>query len=45
MSRFAKFVRDESGVTIAEFGIAAALIAIMIFTIWTTLGERLGARL
>jgi pilus assembly protein Flp/PilA len=41
MTRFAK---DESGATAIEYGLIAALIAVVCITTWTTLGNRLNAR-
>ncbi|HEX4535092.1 MAG TPA: Flp family type IVb pilin [Rhizomicrobium sp.] len=38
-----RFVRDESGVTAIEYGLIAALIAVAIITIVTTLGSSLSA--
>jgi pilus assembly protein Flp/PilA len=39
-----RFVRDESGATAIEYGLMAALIAVAIITIVTTLGTNLNAR-
>jgi pilus assembly protein Flp/PilA len=41
VSRFAK---DESGATAIEYGLIAALIAVVCITIWTQVGTRLIAR-
>ena len=42
MKTFLKnFVRDESGVTAMEYGMIAALIAVVILSILTTLGKDL----
>ncbi len=41
MTRFAK---DESGATAIEYGLIAALIAVVCITIWTTIGNRLIVR-
>ncbi len=35
------FVRDESGATAIEYGLIAALIAVVIITALTTIGTRL----
>ncbi|MHB8285741.1 MAG: Flp family type IVb pilin, partial [Caulobacteraceae bacterium] len=42
MTNFAKrFVQDESGATAIEYGLIAALIAVVIITAVTTLGTNL----
>jgi pilus assembly protein Flp/PilA len=41
MNRFAK---DESGATAIEYGLIAALIAVVCITIWTQVGTNLKAR-
>lgn len=41
VSRFAK---DESGATAIEYGLIAALIAVVCITVWTQIGTRLVAR-
>ena len=41
MNRFAK---DESGATAIEYGLIAALIAVVCITVWTTVGTNLKAR-
>ena len=38
---FARFVRDESGVTAIEYGMIAALIAVVIIATITTIGTKL----
>ncbi len=38
MTRFAK---DESGATAIEYGLIAALIAVVCITIWTQVGDNL----
>ncbi|GAA0550114.1 pilus assembly protein Flp/PilA [Rhizomicrobium palustre] len=38
---FARFVRDESGATAIEYGLIAALIAVVIITALTTIGANL----
>ncbi len=38
---FARFVRDESGATAIEYGLIAALIAVVIIGALTTLGGNL----
>ena len=41
MSRFAK---DESGATAIEYGLIAALIAVVCITVWTSIGNRLNTK-
>jgi pilus assembly protein Flp/PilA len=41
MNRFAK---DESGATAIEYGLIAALIAVVCVTVWTQIGTNLNAR-
>ena len=36
-----RFVRDESGATAIEYGLIAALIAVVIITVLTTIGSNL----
>jgi pilus assembly protein Flp/PilA len=36
-----RFVRDESGATAIEYGLIAALIAVVIITVLTTIGTNL----
>ena len=38
---FSRFVRDESGATAIEYGLIAALIAVVIITALTTVGTNL----
>ncbi|MGC9953715.1 MAG: Flp family type IVb pilin [Rhizomicrobium sp.] len=38
---FSRFVRDESGATAIEYGLIAALIAVVIITALQTIGTRL----
>ena len=40
---FARFVKDESGATAIEYGLIAALVAVIAITGLTTLGGRLTA--
>jgi len=40
---FARFVRDESGATAIEYGLIAALIAVVIITAITAVGTKLSA--
>jgi pilus assembly protein Flp/PilA len=39
-----RFVRDESGATAIEYGLIAALIAVVIITALTTIGTNLSAK-
>jgi len=41
---FARFVKDESGATAIEYGLIAALIAVVIIGAVTTLGTNLSAK-
>jgi len=42
MKRFAtRFLRDESGATAIEYGLIAALIAVVVITAVTTIGTNL----
>ncbi|WP_199085267.1 Flp family type IVb pilin [Bosea sp. ASV33] len=38
---FKRFVKDESGATAIEYGLIAALIAVVCITAMTTIGENL----
>jgi len=38
---FTRFIKDESGATAIEYGLIVALIAVVIITAVTTLGENL----
>ena len=40
---FSRFVRDESGATAIEYGLIAALIAVVIITAVTTVGTNLSS--
>lgn len=40
----ARFVKDESGATAIEYGLIAALIAVVCITTWQTIGTRLVAK-
>ena len=42
---FARFAKDESGATAIEYGLIAALIAVVIITVLGTVGTNLNARL
>ena len=39
-----RFVRDESGATAIEYGLIAALIAVVIITALTTIGSNLNTK-
>ena len=41
---FARFAKDESGATAIEYGLIAALIAVVCITVWTNIGTRLSAK-
>jgi pilus assembly protein Flp/PilA len=41
MNLISRFVRDESGATAIEYGLIAALIAVVIITAVTTVGSNL----
>lgn len=41
MSKFAKFLKDESGATAIEYGLIAAGIAVAIIAVVNTLGSKL----
>lgn len=41
---FTRFVKDESGVTAIEYGLIAALIAVVIIAAVTTLGTSLSTK-
>jgi pilus assembly protein Flp/PilA len=41
MNLFSRFVRDESGATAIEYGLIAALIAVVIITAVTSVGTNL----
>ena len=44
MSKFvSRFVQDESGATAIEYGLIAALVAVVLVTALTTLGTNLSA--
>jgi pilus assembly protein Flp/PilA len=43
MNLISRFVRDESGATAIEYGLIAALIAVVIITAVSTIGTNLSA--
>jgi pilus assembly protein Flp/PilA len=44
MNLISRFVRDESGATAIEYGLIAALIAVVIITALTTIGTNLSTK-
>jgi pilus assembly protein Flp/PilA len=40
---FTNLVKDESGVTAIEYGLIAALIAVVCIAVWTAIGTGLSA--
>lgn len=44
MNLISRFVRDELGATAIEYGLIAALIAVVIITALTTLGTNLSTK-
>jgi pilus assembly protein Flp/PilA len=44
-SLVSRFLKDESGATAIEYGLIAALIAVVIIGVLTTIGGNLNARL
>ena len=45
LKQFFGFLRDESGATAIEYGLIAALIAVVIITALTTIGTNLNTKL
>jgi pilus assembly protein Flp/PilA len=46
MQKFiSKFVNDESGATAIEYGLIVALIAVVIITAFTTLGQNINTKM
>ena len=46
MSKFvSRFMNDESGATAIEYGLIVALIAVVIITAFTTLGQNLDTKM
>jgi len=41
---FARFAKDESGATAIEYGLIAALIAVVCITVWTNIGTSLNTK-
>ncbi|HEY8565124.1 MAG TPA: Flp family type IVb pilin [Beijerinckiaceae bacterium] len=44
MTTFKRFIKDESGATAIEYGLIAALIAVVIISVLTTIGGRLNTK-
>jgi len=40
-----KFLRDETGLELSEYAVAAALVALAVIGAFTTLGENIAARI
>jgi pilus assembly protein Flp/PilA len=38
---YTKFVNDDAGVTAIEYGLIAALVAVVCIAVWSTLGSHL----
>ena len=46
MSKFvSKFINDESGATAIEYGLIVALIAVVVITAFTTLGQNINTKM
>jgi pilus assembly protein Flp/PilA len=44
MERIKRFLKDEEGVTMIEYGLIAALIAVVVIGVLTTLGQNLNTK-
>ncbi len=40
-----RFLRDETGLELSEYAVAAALVALAVITAFTTLGTNIGAKI
>jgi len=40
-----KFLRDETGLELSEYAVAAALVALAVITAFTSLGTSIGAKI
>ncbi len=40
-----KFLRDETGLELSEYAVAAALVALAVITAFTTLGSSIGTKI
>jgi pilus assembly protein Flp/PilA len=40
-----KFFRDETGLELSEYAVAAALVALAVITAFTTLGTNIGSKI
>ncbi len=43
LAMFRRFMKDESGVTVIEYGLIAALIAVAAITVMSTVGTNLSS--
>ncbi|HVG30922.1 MAG TPA: Flp family type IVb pilin [Pyrinomonadaceae bacterium] len=42
---FKKFMKDETGLELSEYAVAAALVALAVITAFTTLGTNIGTKI
>jgi pilus assembly protein Flp/PilA len=42
---FKRFLRDETGLELSEYAVAAALVALAVITAFTTLGTNIGTKI
>ncbi|MCA1817068.1 MAG: Flp family type IVb pilin [Acidobacteria bacterium] len=42
---FKRFIKDESGLELSEYAVAAALVALAVITAFTTLGTNIGTKI
>lgn len=40
-----RFLRDETGLELSEYAVAAALVALAVITAFTTLGSNIGTKI
>lgn len=40
-----RFLRDETGLELSEYAVAAALVALAVITAFTTLGTNIGSKI
>ncbi|MFL6230390.1 MAG: Flp family type IVb pilin [Pyrinomonadaceae bacterium] len=40
-----RFMKDETGLELSEYAVAAALVALAVITAFTTLGTNIGAKI
>lgn len=43
LALYTKFVKDDAGVTAIEYGLIAALVAVVCIAVWSTLGHNLSS--